>query len=545
MVDIILEIIRAAFVLVIFVYLLSVGNKQKIRTQKGWRYIIIGFALILFGMLIDITDNFSNLNKYLVIGDTEFQAFLEKVIGYLLGFLFLSIGFWKWMPTVVALKQAQIKLTNSRDLLKDKVKQRTQRLEEEIVERKRVEEKLKRVNSELELQVEKRTHQLKLINQSLTRENSERKQAQRNLKQALNNTKTMLESLPFGVIVVGKDKKIRLANKTTLTLMGVESENEILNKIYHNIICPAEINQCPVLDFGSPVDSSEKILICKDGSRLPIQKTVLPIIYEGEEVLLEAFMDISKLKQVEEALRFAKSEAEAANLAKSEFLSNMSHELRTPLNHIIGFTDLILDKHLGDLTETQEEYLKDVHQSGAHLLSLINDILDLSNVEAGILELDVFQVDVSNLLESSLRMVKEKAMRHSIQLKLDVNAIPETIVADERKLKQILYNILSNAVKFTPDGGEVSVTANGNSSDSVKISISDTGIGINSEDLDRIFAPFEQADKGAGRRFQGSGLGLSLTKKLVELHRGKIWAESKGEGRGATFSFTLPIGDSV
>ena len=262
----------------------------------------------------------------------------------------------------------------------------------------------------------------------------------------------------------------------------------------------------------------------------------------------------SKLEKEKEKIVVAKKEADKANKAKSEFLANMSHELRTPLNHIIGFTELVVDKNFGDLNKAQEEYLQDVLDSSRHLLDLINDILDLSKVEAGKLELQPKSVNLRELLENSLIMVKEKASKNGIKLSNYLNGIPDTITADERKLKQIIYNLLSNAVKFTPNGGMVSLTAQRcklddtefpdmeNTADScIKITVTDTGIGIPPGGLDRIFNPFEQVETSKSRKFQGTGLGLSLTKRLVELHGGKIWAESEGEGRGSTLSFTLPI----
>ncbi len=268
--------------------------------------------------------------------------------------------------------------------------------------------------------------------------------------------------------------------------------------------------------------------------------------------LLGVTRDISERKRAEQLYQ-AKIAADASNTAKSEFLSHMSHELRTPLNHIMGFTELILERNFGDLNETQEEYLKDVYQSSQHLLSLVNEILDVSKIEAGKLELRKTKINLKHLLEQSLS-VMDKAVHRKIHLTASINEIPDIIIADELRLKQILYNLLSNALKFTEDEGNICLTARnttetvtGGPSDSgvvrkeLEISVIDTGIGIREEDMEKIFEPFSQLESPLSRRYHGTGLGLALTRSLVEMHGGRIWAESDGLGKGATFRFTLPI----
>jgi signal transduction histidine kinase len=230
---------------------------------------------------------------------------------------------------------------------------------------------------------------------------------------------------------------------------------------------------------------------------------------------------------------------EAASRHKSEFLANMSHELRTPLNAIIGFSEVLADRMFGDVNEKQAEYLHDILESGRHLLSLINDILDLSKVEAGRLELELGRFHLPTALDNALTLVRERATRHGITLTQAVDPEVGDIVADERKVKQILLNLLSNAVKFTPEGGRVGLTATA-AEGVITIAVSDTGIGIAPEDQAAIFEEFRQVGRDDARKQEGTGLGLTLAKKFVELHGGRIWVESQ-VGQGATFTFTLPV----
>ena len=229
---------------------------------------------------------------------------------------------------------------------------------------------------------------------------------------------------------------------------------------------------------------------------------------------------------------------EAASRHKSEFLANMSHELRTPLNAVIGFSEVLLQRMFGELSEKQEEYLKDIYASGQHLLSLINDILDLSKIEAGRMELALADFDLPDAVENVLILMRERAARRGITLARAVDEALGTIHADERKVKQVLLNLLSNALKFTPEGGRIDVRA-ALQDGVVEIAVTDTGIGIAPEDHEAVFEEFRQVG-AASRSVEGTGLGLALSRKFVALHGGRIWVES-AVGRGATFIFTLPL----
>jgi two-component system, NtrC family, sensor kinase len=244
-----------------------------------------------------------------------------------------------------------------------------------------------------------------------------------------------------------------------------------------------------------------------------------------------------ELQQVLAELSRKGRQLEVASQHKSEFLANMSHELRTPLNAIIGFSQVLRQRLFGPINDKQEEYLDDIVSSGNHLLSLINDVLDLSKVEAGQVELEVASFSLREALERGVVMVREPATKHGVRLSLELAPGVHLVEGDERRLRQVIFNLLSNAVKFTPEGGEV-VVATASRDHEVLISVTDTGPGIPLEDHERIFEAFQQTDVGVRQR-EGTGLGLALSKRLVELHGGRIWVESE-PGHGSRFVFTLP-----
>jgi signal transduction histidine kinase len=265
--------------------------------------------------------------------------------------------------------------------------------------------------------------------------------------------------------------------------------------------------------------------------------------FASEEVaLLQTFATQSALA-IQNARLFREiadksRQLEVASQHKSEFLANMSHELRTPLNAIIGFSEVLTDRMFGELNEKQEEYLKDIYASGTHLLSLINDILDLSKIEAGRMELELTEFDLPTALDNALMLVRERAQRRSLTLHKDVDAEIGQVRADERKIRQVVLNLLSNAIKFTPEGGRIEVAAVPKDG-LVEVSVSDTGVGIAREDQEKVFEEFRQVGT-ADKKAEGTGLGLTLCRKFIELHGGRIWVKSQ-LGGGSTFTFTIPV----
>jgi signal transduction histidine kinase/DNA-binding response OmpR family regulator len=294
-----------------------------------------------------------------------------------------------------------------------------------------------------------------------------------------------------------------------------------------------------------------------DRAEIVLQRSQLELEQRVEERTLELGRtnralqaEVLERKRAEEHAQQAQHAAERATRAKSEFLANMSHELRTPLNAIIGFSELLEDRTFGELNGRQTKYVSNVLTSGRHLLQLINDILDLSKIEAGRLTLQRAPVEVSVVIQGVTTVVRALADKKQIRLEVDSSADLPRLDADEAKLKQILYNLLSNAIKFTPDGGCVKVKGvatvrNPGGGPIVQIAVTDTGIGVKAEDHERIFEEFEQTDSSYARQQQGTGLGLALTRRLVELHGGRVWIESEGvPGRGSTFIVELPVSSS-
>ncbi|RMD64461.1 MAG: PAS domain S-box protein [Alphaproteobacteria bacterium] len=280
--------------------------------------------------------------------------------------------------------------------------------------------------------------------------------------------------------------------------------------------------------------------IRRDGSLVWFEHYARPVVWDGEGAVQSVVVDVTARKQMEEQLRLARDEAELASRAKSEFLANMSHELRTPLNAIIGFSELIRDQRIGPIGNAKyAEYASDIFSAGQHLLEVINDILDLSKIESGTEALNEQEIDVADLLYTSMVMVRQRAQANDITLECDPIGDFPALRADLRKMKQILINLLSNAIKFTPAGGTVRLSAGYGMAEGVRFQVSDTGIGIAAEDIPKALAPFQQVESSLSRSHEGSGLGLPLAKALVEMHGGTLELESE-PGRGTTVTVRLP-----
>jgi len=420
----------------------------------------------------------------------------------------------------------------------------------------------------------------------IMRDITERKKAENNLRESESRYRLLAENASDVITVMDMNARPAYMSPSITRLLGYSVE-EAMSREIQGGLTPESI-KAATKALSAAITEEQKgenpepvtldlEFIRKDGSTVWVAASVALIRGpDGRPAeILATLHNISERKRAEddlvkykdhleelvkertEELDKAKAIAEHANKAKSDFLANMSHEIRTPLSSIIGFSELLFDEVNGPLNNDQKKYLGYVISSGQHLLSLINDILDLAKVESGKTELLPTSFSISDLLKNSSSFIAEEAMKHNIRLISDISTDVDVIEADERKVKQIIYNLLSNAVKFTPDGETITVGADVVSRNSaalpikirkglpdteyVLVSVKDTGIGIAKKDQSKVFTEFQQIEEPYSKKYEGTGLGLALSKKLVTLHGGKIWFESKGKGKGCTFYFILPL----
>ena len=390
---------------------------------------------------------------------------------------------------------------------------------------------------------------------------TERKNAEEVLRKSEDRFRSLFENAPVGVLLADPLGKVLEVNPTALEILGSPSA-EATRKINILTFPPliqagisADIQNCLT---NARLLTSEHPYTSKWGKSIELNLRFAPLLdAEGKVVLLQILIeDVTARKHAEEmVLEYATTletrveertaELVRANRAKDEFLANMSHELRTPLNGILGFSETLLEEIRGTLNERQKQSVQIIHSSGEHLLGLINDILDVSKIESGMFELLTERVIVNDICRSSLNFIKQLAGKKSIHVEYKLDPAASTLVADPKRLKQILVNLLNNAVKFTPEMGKIvlEVTADAKA-ELMRFSVTDTGIGISTEDQKKLFQPFVQVDSSLSRQYEGTGLGLMLVKKLVEMHNGTVELSSQPE-QGSCFSFTLPWSQEI
>ncbi len=651
MIDIALETARTVILLGLTVFLFIAGRDRFNRSRKGWNLILAGFLLLLFGSALDITDNFESLNPFLVIGDTQAQAFLEKAVGFLGGFICVAVGLVLWVPTV-------------------------QRLSDEVSQRERSEEKLRDIQGHLEETVRRRTSELDSANTDLQREIAEHKRVRQELEEIKLRDELILEAAGEGIYGLDLEGRTTFANPAAAHMIGWTPE-ELLGQPQHDILHHSKPDgtrypreECPIYAAfrdGQVHHVTDEVFWRKDGTSFPVEYVSTPIRKDGElvgavvvfrdvterrraeaakresEARLTAIMenapaeiylkdaegryvlinrqyerlwgvtnegvrgklpeqihdqsefaeaarahdlavlesgevierendvlmndgphtlhmikfpirdaagriaglgaiatDVTKQKWAERAILASKEEADQANRTKAEFLANMSHELRTPLNAIIGYSEFIQAQKPGAEGHPRyAEFAGNILEAGRHLLDLINDILNLSKIEARGSELTEEEIEIPELLRAVERLLKQRAERQGIDLQIEWAEDLPHLWADRCKLKQVLINLVTNSIKFTELGGKVTLRAWFREPGGYVFQVTDTGIGIALADIPKALSQFGQVDNPLSREHEGTGLGLPLSKALVEMHGGSLDLQSK-PGYGTTVTVRVP-----
>ena len=366
--------------------------------------------------------------------------------------------------------------------------------------------------------------------------------------------KSVVESSFDGIVIAEQDGKVTMINPMASTMLSIAAGEALGRDIRTIMTGIAGVYEDP-LGIGA-VPLCETVLHPAEGDAVAVEITVATAAIEPmrhplerrretRQVFIYTLHDVTERRRAEEAQRLASEAAMAASRAKTEFLATMSHELRTPLNAVIGFSEIIKEEMLGPVGQTKyRDYAKDIHGSGTHLLEVINDILSVSRIELGEMKLNEAEIDLTHIVNSTLRLIGPHANEKSIEIDMQIPAELATLYGDERSVRQMLQNILSNAVKFTAENGRIAVSAMEDAQGGIVVAVRDTGIGIDAENIARVTQPFFQVDGRLDRRFEGTGLGLSIVKGMMELHGGTIDIES-ALGEGTTVTLRFPASRAV
>ncbi|MEO1365568.1 MAG: ATP-binding protein, partial [Acidobacteriota bacterium] len=490
-----LELLIACAMLSIVVVMWRRGRTDDFAEDSGWWLIFSGFVLLLFGALVDISDHFPSLNRFIILGLNPAQSIAEKLVGFFGGFALLALGFVRWLP--------------------------------QIAERRRLEGHLRQMNLELEAKVHEGSQEIEL-----SRLRSEIAQARHR------RTANLLENMVAGasVALFATDTEGRVTHVAGRALESLAVDRSAVGSRLSRLLPTAEGPLALTLESGAATIAE----VHHDGHSYQLR---LAPLEDGEGAVVVA-SEVSELKQAQADLHLAKEAAEAANRAKSAFLATMSHELRTPLNSVIGFAGVLEKNRDGRLEATDLRYLGRIRDNGRHLLSLINDILDLSKIEAGRLELVKEATDLGELVDEVTKSL-EPECQDGVALEVELPGGLEPFDTDPGRLRQILQNLVANAIKFTHEGTiTISAGTSGPSGDGrgdgppVWLRVTDSGIGIPPDRLGAVFEPFQQVDASTSRLYGGSGLGLSICRSLATAMGYSIRVDSvEGEGTEFTLCF--------